>query len=243
MKRSTTISSEYDFIFKIVIIGDSSVGKSNLLLRFTRNEFRLDTQSTIGVEFANKQLLIDGKRVKTQVWDTAGQERFKTVIPQFYRGSEGALVVFDLTKPNTFEHVSTWVEEVYRHTPSDLPIVLVGNKSDLTHERRISREQATDLARRLNLSYMETSALNASNVEQAFILLVSSIYEKNKPIHMDSSLSATDKTSSTSVANDYSQALTVPVTSNEAVDSDKPIRPSNKEKRSSQKKNGCCVIS
>ncbi|CAF1531977.1 unnamed protein product, partial [Didymodactylos carnosus] len=85
--------------------GHSSVGKSNLLLRFTRNEFRLDTQSTIGVEFAYKQLNMGGKKIKTQVWDTAGQERFKTVIPQFYRGSEGALCVFDLTKPDSFDHI------------------------------------------------------------------------------------------------------------------------------------------
>ncbi|CAF1173162.1 unnamed protein product [Adineta ricciae] len=238
MKRSVTISSEYDFIFKIVIIGDSSVGKSNLLLRFTRNEFRLDTQSTIGVEFAYKQLLIDGKRIKTQVWDTAGQERFKTVIPQFYRGSEGALVVFDLTKPDTFQHVSTWIEEVYRHTPADLPIVLVGNKSDLVEQRAVSREEATALAKHLNLSYMETSALNASNVEQAFVLLVSSVYEKNKPLSMDTSLS-----SPTSTSDDISHTRTVPVGVDETLDSEKPIRPSHKEKRSSQKKNGCCVIS
>ncbi|CAF1354583.1 unnamed protein product [Adineta steineri] len=243
MRRPTSVASDYDFIFKIVVIGDSSVGKSNLLLRFTRNEFRLDTQSTIGVEFANKQVIVDGKRIKTQVWDTAGQERFKTVIPQFYRGSEGALVVFDLTKWDTFEHVSTWVEEVYRHTPADLPIVLVGNKSDLIEQRRVSREQATALAEQLNLSYMETSALDATNVEAAFLLLVSSIYEKRKPLLLESSLSITERTLTVLASDDHSNAQTIPITSETTDDLDKPIRPSGKEKKSSQKKSGCCVIS
>ena len=170
--------------------------------------------------------------------DTAGQERFKTVIPQFYRGSEGALVVFDLTKPDTFQHVSTWIDEVYRHTPADLPIVLVGNKSDLVEQRAVSREEATALAKHLNLSYMETSALNASNVEQAFVLLVTSVYEKNKPLAMDAS-----ESSLTPASDDMSNTRTVPVGTDETHDSDKPIRPSHKEKRSSQKKSGCCVIS
>ncbi|CAF3024419.1 unnamed protein product [Rotaria socialis] len=177
--------AEYDFIFKLVLIGDSSVGKSNLLLRFTRNEFRLDTQSTIGVEFAYKQVLIEGKKIKTQVWDTAGQERFKTVIPQFYRGSEGALAVFDLTKPESFDHIITWIEELHRHTPSDVPIVLVGNKSDLVDQRKISREQATRLAEQLNISYLETSALTSSNVEQAFLTIVNSIFYKKMPKAVD----------------------------------------------------------
>ncbi|CAF5212873.1 unnamed protein product, partial [Rotaria magnacalcarata] len=177
--------ADYDLIFKLVLIGDSSVGKSNLLLRFTRNEFRLDTQSTIGVEFAYKQVLIEGKKIKTQVWDTAGQERFKTVIPQFYRGSEGALAVFDLTKPESFDHIITWIEELHRHTPSDVPIVLVGNKSDLVDQRKISREQATRLAEQLNISYLETSALNSSNVEQAFLTIVNSIFYKKMPKTVD----------------------------------------------------------
>ncbi|CAF0999705.1 unnamed protein product [Adineta steineri] len=187
--------NEYDFIFKLVLIGDSSVGKSNLLLRFTRNEFRLDTQSTIGVEFSNKGLVVEGKKIKAQVWDTAGQERFKTVIPQFYRGSEGALAVFDLTKPDSFDHMITWIEELHRHTPADLPIVLIGNKSDLVDQRKISQEKATNLAKELNVSYLETSALSASNVEQAFQTLVTSIFYKKMPKSLENP-SATTKTSS-----------------------------------------------
>src|SRR5690349_21599396 len=105
--------SDYDFIFKLLLIGDSFVGKSNLLLRFARNEFRYDTQSTIGFEFAYRQLIIDGKNIQNQVWDTAGQERFKTVLPQLYRGSDGVFVVFDLTRLQSFNNITYWIDEVH----------------------------------------------------------------------------------------------------------------------------------
>ncbi|CAF0846840.1 unnamed protein product [Adineta ricciae] len=231
--------SEYDFIFKVVLIGDSSVGKSNLLLRFTRNEFRLDTQSTIGVEFAYKQIIIEGKKIKTQVWDTAGQERFKTVIPQFYRGSEGALAVFDLTKPESFEHINTWIEELHRHTPADIPIVLVGNKSDLVDQRKVSQDQAKDLAQRLKVSYMETSALNASNVEQAFVTLVKSVFYKKIPKSVDNptASTATDHSSTVPVTTDTTDAQ-VEISTNT-----KSFRLNDKAKPVALKKNssgGCC---
>lgn len=264
--------ADYDFIFKLVLIGDSSVGKvsipvdnadfdiyeqSNLLLRFTRNEFRLDTQSTIGVEFAYKQLVIDGKKIKTQVWvgtsmilvmpscstnifpltlqDTAGQERFKTVIPQFYRGSEGALAVFDLTKSESFEHIPNWIEEVHRHTPPDLPIVLVGNKSDLVDQRKVTQEQAMALAQKLNVSYLETSALNASNVEQAFTTVVTNIYHKKMPKSMDNS-------SSNNSAVDPPSTSSIPVSSDGSVEiglKQKSFRLKDNQKPTA-KKEGCC---
>ncbi|UJR10341.1 hypothetical protein I4U23_014547 [Adineta vaga] len=227
--------SEYDFIFKVVLIGDSSVGKSNLLLRFTRNEFRLDTQSTIGVEFAYKQIMLSGKKIKTQVWDTAGQERFKTVIPQFYRGSEGALAVFDLTKPETFDHITTWIEELHRHTPPDLPIVLVGNKSDLVDQRKVSQDQAKALAQQLNVSYMETSALNAYNVEQAFITLVTSIFHKKIPktVENSSAMSSTDHSSTVPVLSDPQVEISAPSRSFRVNGASKPVT-------SKKNSGGCC---
>ncbi|CAF0889010.1 unnamed protein product [Rotaria sp. Silwood1] len=233
--------SDYDLIFKLVLIGDSSVGKSNLLLRFTRNEFRLDTQSTIGVEFAYKQLIIDGKRIKTQVWDTAGQERFKTVIPQFYRGSEGALAVFDLTKPESFNHITNWIEELHRHTPADIPIVLVGNKSDLVDQRKVSRAQATALAEELNISYMETSALNASNVEQAFITVVTGIFYKKMPKSVDNSSSSSSAAAMTSMG--HVPTLTVPVSSDPQIvisPNQKSFRLKDNQKSTVPNSNGCC---
>ncbi|CAF0819583.1 unnamed protein product [Rotaria sordida] len=230
--------SDYDLIFKLVLIGDSSVGKSNLLLRFTRNEFRLDTQSTIGVEFAYKQLIIDGKKIKTQVWDTAGQERFKTVIPQFYRGSEGALAVFDLTKPESFDHITVWIEELHRHTPPDLPIVLVGNKSDLVDQRKVSRQQATALAEQLNISYMETSALNASNVEQAFITVVTGIFYKKIPKSVDNSSSSSAMTSI-----GHGPTSSIPVSSDAQVvisPNQKSFRLKDNQKPTVSNSGGCC---
>jgi Ras-related protein Rab-11A len=165
------------------------------------------------------------------------------VIPQFYRGSEGALAVFDLTKHDSFDHITNWIEEVHRHTPSDLPIVLVGNKSDLVEQRQVSCQEATALAERLNLSYMETSALNATNVEQAFILLVTSIYHKKMPKQIDSSQASSSEKSSATVTIDHSSTRTISLPSDSTSKSDKSIRPSNKEKASSTKKDGCCVIS
>ena len=231
--------------------------QSNLLLRFTRNEFRLDTQSTIGVEFAYKQLIIDGKKIKTQVWvnlslrplpftlsalqDTAGQERFKTVIPQFYRGSEGALAVFDLTKSDSFNHISTWIEEVHRHTPADLPIVLVGNKSDLVDQRQVTREQATSLAQQLNVSYMETSALSASNVEQAFSTLVTSIFRRKLPKSLDNSVPS--DSSGKSVSIDDTRTRTVPDPSDSEVrieSTPTSFRVRNEQNPTPPKKGGCC---
>lgn len=161
------------------------------------------------------------------------------MIPQFYRGSEGALVVFDLTKADSFYNVATWVDEIHQHAPPDLPIVLVGNKSDLDNQRKISSQQATYLAEQLNLSYIETSALNSTNVEQAFILLVTSIYEKK------ATQSIVTRSLSTSSADQIDESNTKPVEQEKTVIFDEPIRLRNGKKNTnpSGKKNGCCVIS
>jgi Ras-related protein Rab-11A len=187
-----------------------SIIKTNLLLRFTRNEFRLQTKTTIGVEFAYKPLIIEGKKIQNQIWvsfilfrsnllfllfqDTAGEERFRSVIPQLYRNSDGVLVVFDLTQPQTLENATTWIEEVYGNTKPDLPIILIGNKSDLVKEPNTLRDQAIALAKQLNVSYMETSAMNAMNVEKAFTTLVTTIYHKKKSKSVNSSVLPTSRT-------------------------------------------------
>ena len=158
------------------------------------------------------------------------------MIPQFYRGSEGALAVFDLTKPESFEHISNWIEEVHRHTPADLPIVLVGNKSDLVDQRRVTQDQATALAQKLNVSYLETSALNSSNVEQAFTTVVTNIYHKKMPKSIDSSSPgklSTDPSLSTTT--------TVPVSSDGSVELGlkQSFRLKDNQK-AAPKKEGCC---
>lgn len=167
---------EYDYLFKVVLIGDSGVGKSNLLSRFTRNEFCLESKSTIGVEFATRTLQVEGRTVKAQIWDTAGQERYRAITSAYYRGALGALLVYDVTKPTTFENVSRWLKELRDHADSNIVIMLIGNKTDLKHLRAVATEDAQSYAEKEGLSFIETSALEATNVEKAFQVILSEIY-------------------------------------------------------------------
>ncbi|OCB91356.1 ras-domain-containing protein [Sanghuangporus baumii] len=169
-------TTSYDYLFKVVLIGDSGVGKSNLLSRFTRNEFNLDSKSTIGVEFATRTIQVDGKTVKAQIWDTAGQERYRAITSAYYRGAVGALLVYDIAKQSTFENVQRWLKELRDHADSNIVIMLVGNKSDLRHLRAVLTDQAQQFAEENHLSFMETSALDASNVELAFQSILTEIY-------------------------------------------------------------------
>lgn len=124
-----------------MLIGDSGVGKSNLLSRFTRNEFNLESKSTIGVEFATRSIQVDGKTVKAQIWDTAGQERYRAITSAYYRGAVGALLVYDIAKHLTYENVDRWLKELRDHADSNIVIMLVGNKSDLKHLRAVPTEE------------------------------------------------------------------------------------------------------
>ncbi|KAH7112157.1 ras-related protein rab-like protein-11B [Dendryphion nanum] len=169
-------NDEYDFLFKVVLIGDSGVGKSNLLSRFTRNEFNLDSKSTIGVEFATRSIQVDAKTIKAQIWDTAGQERYRAITSAYYRGAVGALLVYDISKHQTYENVTRWLKELRDHADSNIVIMLVGNKSDLRHLRAVPTEEAKQFASDNNLSFIETSALDASNVELAFQNILTEIY-------------------------------------------------------------------
>jgi Ras-related protein Rab-11A len=130
------------FLFKVVLIGDSGVGKSNLLSRFTRNEFNLDSKSTIGVEFATRSIQVDNKTIKAQIWDTAGQERYRAITSAYYRGAVGALLVYDISKHQTYENVTRWLKELRDHADTNIVIMLVGNKSDLRHLRAVSTDDA-----------------------------------------------------------------------------------------------------
>ncbi|XP_024370199.1 ras-related protein YPTC6 isoform X2 [Physcomitrium patens] len=167
---------EYDYLFKVVLIGDSGVGKSNLLSRFTRNEFCLESKSTIGVEFATRSIQVDGKTIKAQIWDTAGQERYRAITSAYYRGAVGALLVYDITKHVTYENVERWLKELRDHADSNIVIMLVGNKSDLRHLRGVSLDDAQSFAEKEGLSFIETSALESTNVEKAFQRILTEIY-------------------------------------------------------------------
>ncbi|KAG6526511.1 ras-related protein RABA4c-like [Zingiber officinale] len=169
-------NQKIDYVFKVVLIGDSAVGKSQLLARFARNEFNLDSKATIGVEFQTRTLTIDQKIIKAQIWDTAGQERYRAVTSAYYRGAVGAMLVYDITKRQSFDHVTKWLEELRGHADKNIVIMLIGNKSDLGSLRAVPTEDAKEFAENENLFFMETSALDATNVESAFVTILTEIY-------------------------------------------------------------------
>merc|ERR1719478_1495801 len=170
------MGDEYDFLFKVVLIGDSGVGKSNLLTRFTRDEFKQGSKSTIGVEFATQTITVDKKNIKAQIWDTAGQERYRAITSAYYRGAVGALLVYDITKRQSFDDVERWLSELRDHAEENIAVLLVGNKSDLKHLRAVSTAEAAEFAEKQGLAAIETSALDATNVDIAFHRILSDIY-------------------------------------------------------------------
>ncbi|KAL3616019.1 Ras-related protein RABA5c [Castilleja foliolosa] len=167
-----------EYLFKVVVIGDSAVGKSNLLSRFARDEFDHNSKATIGVEFQTQVVLIDGKEIKAQVWDTAGQERFRAVTSAYYRGAVGALVVYDITRNPTFESVKRWLDELNTHCDTTVAKMLVGNKCDLDNIREVSVEDGKAFAEEEGLFFIETSALDSTNVREAFEMVIREIYDK-----------------------------------------------------------------
>lgn len=159
---------DYDMIFKTVLVGDSGVGKTNILSRYTRDEFSIETNSTVGVEFGSKKIKINNTNVKVQIWDTAGQEQYKSIINAYYKGARGSMVVFDLTKKDTFKSVDAWIRELKTYADSEISILLIGNKADLEELRQISQEEAKAKAEQYGIDYIETSALQFTNIENAF---------------------------------------------------------------------------
>ncbi|XP_037532021.1 ras-related protein Rab-25b isoform X1 [Nematolebias whitei] len=168
----------YNFVFKVVLIGESGVGKSNLLSRFTKNEFNHDSRTTIGVEFSTRTVQLNGFTIKAQIWDTAGLERYRAITSAYYRGAVGALLVFDITKHLTYESVERWLKELYEHADPHIVVMLVGNKSDLESERSVPMEEAKDFAEKKGLLFLETSALQSTNVEAAFSRVLAEIHKK-----------------------------------------------------------------
>ena len=159
---------EYDYLFKVVLIGDSGVGKSNLLSRFTKNEFNLESKTTIGVEFATKTIEWGDKIIKAQIWDTAGQERYRAITSAYYRGAVAALLVYDITKQHTFQNVEKWLQELKDYADDNIVVMLVGNKTDLANLRAVKTEDAQAFAEENELAFIETSALVSTNVVEAF---------------------------------------------------------------------------
>ena len=182
-KIKTTCSAEQSpgkeiYQFRIVIVGDSGVGKSCILRRFTEDSFSVSTEATVGIDFRNKTITTDGHRLKLQLWDTAGQERFHTISRAYYRHAVGVIVVFDITNEHSFERIPEWLDEVVEYTEPHKPIfILVGNKSDQKNDRQVSSNDARKFANSKDIAYMETSAKSSSGIDDVFYLLANRIYE------------------------------------------------------------------
>jgi len=172
------MTTEYDYLFKLLLIGDSGVGKSCLLLRFADDTYTDSYISTIGVDFKIRTVDLDTKTIKLQIWDTAGQERFRTITSSYYRGAHGIIIVYDITDKESFDNVRQWLFEIDRYASENVCKLLVGNKSDLANKRAVEFEAAKSFADELNIPFLETSAKNATNVEQAFLTMAAQI--KNK---------------------------------------------------------------
>lgn len=169
---------DYDYLFKLVLIGDSGVGKSCLLLRFADDAFTESYISTIGVDFRFRTVTINKKTVKLQIWDTAGQERFRTITSAYYRGADGIILVYDVTSQETFDHIhdNGWLHEVNKYASETTCKLLVGNKSDRS-DKAVSPDTAKAFANTLGIPFLETSAKSAANVEEAFLTMASQLIE------------------------------------------------------------------
>mmetsp|Transcript_8761 Transcript_8761/g.13093 ORF Transcript_8761/g.13093 Transcript_8761/m.13093 type:complete len:205 (-) Transcript_8761:305-919(-) len=170
----------YAYLFKYIIIGDTGVGKSCMLLQFTDKRFQPVHDLTIGVEFGARLINIDHHQIKLQIWDTAGQESFRSITRSYYRDAAGALLVYDITRRESFNHLTRWLEEARQNGNPNMTIMLIGNKSDLEHRRAVSTKEGELFAQENGLVFMETSAKTAANVEAAFIKTAENIYEKIK---------------------------------------------------------------
>lgn len=171
-------NKQYDYLFKLLLIGDSGVGKTCVLFRFSDDAFNSTFISTIGIDFKIRTIELEDKKIKLQIWDTAGQERFRTITTAYYRGAMGILLVYDITTEKTFDNIKTWIKNIERHASEDVEKMILGNKCDLEDKRVISTEQGQKLAAEYGVSFMETSAKANINVEEAFLKIARDIKRK-----------------------------------------------------------------
>ena len=181
VKTSHQIASiTEDYLFKIIVLGDCAVGKSNILSKYSKNIFNKLSKSTIGVELITKFFKFEDKIIKVNIWDTAGQERFTSMITTYYKGAKGALLVYDITRKNTFDNIDNWLRELITINSNKISVSLIGNKSDLSLLRQVPKEKAEEKAKKYGIKFYETSALDSSNIKHAFEDLIKDIYIKTK---------------------------------------------------------------
>eukprot|EP00754_Rhynchopus_humris_P018341 Rhum_TRINITY_DN14599_c4_g3::Rhum_TRINITY_DN14599_c4_g3_i1::g.102067::m.102067 len=202
------LESDFQYLFKIVLIGDSGVGKSNLMTRYTADEFNVESPSTIGVEFMTKSMKTDNRDVKVQIWDTAGQERFRAISRSIYHGAKGAMLVYDITNQQSFDNIGIWLQELRAHVQPSAVITLIGNKCDLEAKRQVSKEEGEKFAKENGLVFMETSAKTSHGVDDAFVSTARMIYDKIQKGLLDPAQVAgrpASKSSTTNLAKPYEQ--------------------------------------
>ena len=169
-----------DYLFKIIVVGDCGVGKSNILSKYSKNIFNKSSQITMGVELITKYYKYENKIIKVNIWDTAGQERFTSMITTYYKGAKGALLVYDITRKITFDNIDNWLKELISINSNKISICLIGNKNDLSLLRQVSKKDAQIKANKYGIKFYETSALDSSNIKFAFEELIKDIYIKTK---------------------------------------------------------------
>lgn len=170
-------NAEPDFLLKIVLIGDSGVGKTNLLSQFARGQFNQDSKTTIGVEFATKTITVANKTIKAQIWDTAGQERYRAITSAYYKGAIGAMLLYDITSSVSFNSLPRWLKELRDNADENMIVMLVGNKCDMDEMRSVTQNDGINFANSEKLLFIETSAKDATNVHEAFTKLIENIVE------------------------------------------------------------------
>ncbi|KAG7319878.1 hypothetical protein KOW79_017021 [Hemibagrus wyckioides] len=172
------MAKTYDYLFKLLLIGDSGVGKTCVLFRFSEDAFNSTFISTIGIDFKIRTIELDGKKIKLQIWDTAGQERFRTITTAYYRGAMGIMLVYDITNEKSFDNIKNWIRNIEEHASADVEKMILGNKCDINEKRQVSKDRGEKLALEYGIKFMETSAKANINVENAFLTLARDIKAK-----------------------------------------------------------------
>ena len=169
---------EYDMMIKVILIGDSGVGKTNIMSKFLKNQFLENSKATVGVEFGSKLFIHENHKIKAQIWDTAGQEKYKAITGAYYKGSKGALVIYDITRKDTFVNIEKWVNDLKTTGDPKITIIIIGNKNDLADKRQVTKEEGEEKAKSFGCAFLETSAFSGDNIDKAFDIMVKEIYEK-----------------------------------------------------------------
>ena len=170
----------FDVKYKIMVLGESKVGKTSLIKRYTKDQFGGVYLTTVGMDFQDKIIEIEDKKVRLQIWDTAGQERFRNVTKSYFQSSQGLVLVYDITDRESFEKLNFWVDNIKNFAPENAKFILVGNKCDLANERKVSYEEGENYAKNLNIKFFEASARDGTNVNELFFYLANEIYQDNK---------------------------------------------------------------